>query len=532
MEKNGSARATAVAVAKSDEIISELAPAEAEVKAASMIVVLAKNASSVRSTVLFLERRGFAAKILSSLNEAVELFAKKEADKLLLSVNFPHPKVEMLPVLMNQSFQIQTILFAEDNDRKSQSRLDSAKTKHVLFGPVSGPVAMMKIRQIDREASGGVDDQSASGSTHFGSESRDEADIKIGGRLATRVNSFATNVRSEGERKAALDQFMRGLNDDEAASQVSFASDLQRAGDTIVQKGQRSKMKSETQKGIDADDRKAITESALAMRQGIDRGLTAAPIGGPIGGPRRRLIASNQMPKRGLTFTNADGVPTEAAVASDDKIERCLREALATVAGRPTEQLKKLAKNKYAALFSLRSAKLNYAFVVSLNYAKQTPAELFHGIEIAFCSLLLDNGVEFENNETHLILLDNMTIVETAFGASEFTIVTRTAEIEMGVAKVYAKNPIPAMMPYEENMLSVSLRDLPTDEPVAFSVYLHFERNKKYVRYLKFGSSISEPQLGRLEKRHPKVLVEQGEGEAYRRHYAAHSIQPRRRRSA
>lgn len=114
------------------------APKTEDAKAASMILVLAKKVSSVSQTVAFLERRGFAAKIISNVSDAVDIFTKKQANILLLSVNFAHPKVEMMPVLMNQSFNVETILFAEDSDRKSQSKLSNAKTKHVLFSRCGG----------------------------------------------------------------------------------------------------------------------------------------------------------------------------------------------------------------------------------------------------------------------------------------------------------------------------------------------------------------------------------------------------------
>jgi hypothetical protein len=556
------------AVEKSEEMIAGPEVVQAEAVAAQMIVVLAKNASSVRSTVLFLERRGFAAKILPSLNDAVELFSKKEANKLLLSVNFAHPKVEMLPVLMNQSFQIETILFAEENDRRSQQRLSSAKTKHVLFGPVSGPVVMMKIRQIDRDLNGGDAEQAGSSGSRGPGEKRDESDIKVGGgRSSNSDDTVVLSNRSAADKKASLDQLLNTLDDDEGQP-LSLDSDLQRSGETIIQKGQRSKLQSETQTGIDSGDGGAVSERGQELRRGLDRGLKAAPAG--VG--RRRLIAPTKIRKPMVLseLSNADAdelldteiasldksgsnaglsieesaasvspasgslaaAPGMALLSSDDVVQMCLREALVLVAGAPTERTHQLSKYKFAALITLRSASLSCSFVASLNFSKLLPSEIFHTIEIAFFSLLRDHGIEFRNSETSAIILDDMAIVKRAFAISDFVVVTQTSNIEVGVAKVLAKNPVAEMTPYDENMLSVSLRDLPIDEPMAFSVFLHLKRNQKYIRYLKCGSMISEPQVGRLERRHPEVLVEQKESEAYRRHYAAHAIQAPKRRAS
>jgi DNA-binding response OmpR family regulator len=587
-------------------------------KASSMVVVLAKNASSVRATVTFLERRGFSAKIAASLNEAVDLFSRKEANKLLLSVNFPHPKVEMLPVLMNQSFQIETIVFAEESDRKSQNRLSNAKTKHVLFGPVSGPVVMMKVRQIDRELEGG-DDEAASGSSRVAAGEKVEGDIKVGGRKAKDDDTLVLNGKSEAAKKAALDTLMKTLDDPDAA--VEMSTDLQRSGETYIQKGQRSKMKSETQEGLADSSEGVLSAQAQAMRQGIDIGLQEAPAkrgrlimptsfrkprsatgavddplaalaealldqaplsdelktksSGAAGKESRKqeraskessrnskdrlntgkngapessdekesgenssgladLLNASSMTKTAGAKSFADMTEAEKqALGLEERIRICLRESLAMVAGAPTDHIQQLSLHNHAALVSLRTPELKCAFIVSLSFSKQTSTELFHRLEIAFFSLLRDYGIEFENEQTHSILLDDKSIVKRAFEASDYVVVTRSVEIEIGVAEVLINNPIVAVQPYEENMLSVNIQDVPVDEPVPFNLFLHLKRNQKFIRYLKKGSSISGIQVERLEVHQVQTLVEQQEVEAYRRHFAAHSIQaPQKKRAS
>jgi DNA-binding response OmpR family regulator len=604
-----------------------------------MLVVLAKREAGVQSTVQFLERRGFAAKYVSSLNEAVELFSKKEANMLLLSVNFPHPKVEMISILMQQSFQVETILFAEENDRKTSNKLNNAKTKHVLFGPVSGPVVMMKIRQIDREMSGETEEKSAN-SSHALSSKDDGGDIKIGGRKSSEDDTVVLNGKTESDRKASFDTLMRSLSG-ENESEANPGDQLERSGDTYVQKGERSKMKSAGD-DTENDENGSLSERAQDLRAALDRGLTETP---PSEGKRGRLIEPNSFrrpmstrPTEMSAETNEDPAPSydeaapsyeeavealrkaehakaleaarqreereaaeaakkaareaeiakqkseneamaakqraereemaakmkaerealaaktkaeneaaaaataaarkaerdaaacarrivdEAISATEEMIHRCLYEALAVVAGSPTEEEHQLTAHVQAALISLRTSKLNCAFVVSLNYAKQTATELFQRMEVAFFSLLRDNGVEFENDQTYSIFLDNMKVVREAFANSEYSVIARTTEIEMGAARVDAANPVAKTQPYEENMHSISIQDLPVDEPVTFSLFLHLKQNGKFLRYLKKGSSISDRQVERLAKHHALGLVEQDEIEAYRRLYAAHAI--------
>lgn len=566
----------------------------AEVPAASLVVILAKKESSVRQTVNFLERRGISARYVTSLNDAVDMFSRKEANMLLLSVNFPHPKVEMLPVLMNQSFAIETIVYAEETDRKSSSRLSNAKTKHILFGPVSGPVVMMKVRQIEREMAGSTDDGAAEGANSRGANEKAESDdIKIGGRKpGSDDDSFVLNGNATGEKAVALDQLKRALAEAEEAS--AEAGDLQRSGETYIQKGQRSKMNSAVE---DGDMNALLSARAQSLRAGLDRGLKEPELSKS--SLKRRLLmpsefknsafagsgdstigdsspsgdVSDSVTKAQKKFnraaidaatrsgdegSNEDHVrsgdlasakASQSARASeqinatlspapiqprtqDEVILACLKEALAIVAGAPKVGPSELGEYSKAALISLRTAKFNCAFVVAIAFAKQTANELFHRIEIAFFSLLRDNGLEFESRDTFSILIDDMKIVQRAFLASDFTAVTQRNDLEIGVARVLVNNPIATVEPYDENMLSVSLLDIPLDAPVTYNVFLHLKLNRKYIRYLKEGSSLSDPQVTRLEQQHPNVILDQNDVEAYRRHYAAHSIRAPKSRTS
>jgi DNA-binding response OmpR family regulator len=546
-----------------------------ETKSSSMIVVLAKREAGLRSTVAFLERRGFAAKLVSSLNEAVELFSKKEANKLLLSVNFPHPKVEMLPVLMNQSFQIETILFAEESDRKSSNRLSDAKTKHVLFGPVSGPVVMMKIRQIDRELSGETDEAAAADKRTMSSKD-DEGDIKVGGRNRANEDTVVLNGKTASREKAKLEKLMKSLADGEDDSTLNSSDELARSGETYVQKGNRSKMKSAGDDSGAGSD--LLSDRAQKLRMALDAGLIAPPKGAS----RVRLIMPNNFksPRRAGAPDDAAAteeasalavvpMPTELAFESNDLspsigpraghqvpadenhpapitaspakqrvltteeiVRLCLRESLAIVAGRPATEGEQLENHRHAALVSLRSPQLVCAFVVSINYSKQTANELFYRMEVAFFSLLRDHGIEFENNETYSIYLDNMRIVRDAFASSEFAVITQSNEIEIGAAKVLIADPIAKTEMYEDNMHAIKLQDVPLNEPVTFNLFLHFKRNQKFLRYLRVGSSMSGKQLHRLERHQATGLVEQNEIEAFQRHFAAFAIQAPKKRAA
>ena len=149
----------------------------------TLLVIVARDERSVRSTAAFLNRRGIPTKIVTNLNDAIEMLSKKQANMVLLSVNYPHPKIEMIPTLLNQSFDVESIIFAEDTDRKTTQRLSNTKARHVLFGQVSGPVVLMRVRHIEKENLDSSATPAASVETETPTEKPEENSgaIKVGG---------------------------------------------------------------------------------------------------------------------------------------------------------------------------------------------------------------------------------------------------------------------------------------------------------------------------------------------------------------
>ena len=245
------------------------------------LVVIAREERTVRTTVAFLNRRGIPTKIVTNMNDAVELFSKKQANMALLSVNFPHPKIEMIPTLLNQSFKVDCIVFAEDSDRKTTQKLSNTKARHVLFGPVSGPVVLMRVRQIEKENQ--QSDQPA-GSTEAGENGAEKSTddesgaIKVGGGKGDSGDRI--QVKSKRADKSDADAVAALLKTTDEGSDATDASvsreTLERSGSMIIQKGQRSSMKSATASGpLDKARRGEL--AARAFGRSIDRGLIETP---------------------------------------------------------------------------------------------------------------------------------------------------------------------------------------------------------------------------------------------------------------
>ncbi|MES2854997.1 MAG: hypothetical protein V4692_03990, partial [Bdellovibrionota bacterium] len=114
------------------------------------ILIIAGKASTVRGTAAFLSRRDYPTYVATTMNEALSFLTEKKPDIVLISANYPHQKIESFPALLEQSFGVETVAFAEDHDRKSTMRAQSMRARHIITGMVSGPSVVMKIRQIEQ----------------------------------------------------------------------------------------------------------------------------------------------------------------------------------------------------------------------------------------------------------------------------------------------------------------------------------------------------------------------------------------------
>lgn len=536
------------------------------------------------------------------MNDAVDMFAKKQANMALLSVNYPHPKIEMIPSLFQQSFKVDCILFAEDTDRKSTQKLSNMKARHVLFGPVSGPVVLMRLRQIEKENH--QDESAPAAGSSVESEKAEEGSdaIKVGGTKADYDDRVQVKSKRRSDAEAAASALKEIGEETPRARENSEPSEsLERSGSMIIQKGQRSTMKSAVQSGP-MDKLRRAEFAGRAFGRAIDQGLREAPSGAkaklfipppPWTRPEQEAEREEREEAELLAEVEAAEVEAEAELAKRDAIAlekakqalidtevteaaeseknasekanakkmsavqkgaepsssssrreavklrepsskeeelflRCLKEALNTVCGEPIGVRSGVGKVRAAGLVSVRSPKCQGAFVIEVGRSRLNPQDYLQRIEVAFFSILRRTGIELQQGEQFAIELEDYEIVEKAVEASDYKLISVTPDHEVAAAVVPLSRPFPTIETHSENMLKVELGDLPVEVPVTFDVFLHLPSNKKYLRYLKVGSKMSGKQSDRLGKKYriSHMYLNRGDRDAYRRHYAAQSIDP------
>lgn len=201
------------------------------------ILVICKNPDGMRGPIGFLNRRGVQAIAVGTMNDAIDKLSKKLANYVLLSVNFSHPKVDLLPGLFHQTFNVDCIAFSETSDRKSESRLANFKCRHIIYGQASGPAILMKLRQIQREleqATSGTEDTEASNNEREVGKRDDGGEVIVAGRNSGRApNSVVLKGGGKkGGSSADAAEYMLKTLSGPSESPEPIANDNESEGDS------------------------------------------------------------------------------------------------------------------------------------------------------------------------------------------------------------------------------------------------------------------------------------------------------------
>ena len=115
--------------------------------------MLVKSQPAMRQTVAYLYRRGVDVAFAKSLKELIQIMTGsiKEDYKfsaVYVSVNFPHQRIDTIPGLIEQSFAVPSIVFAEESDRRSMAKISAIQALNVVYGTLSGPAAFLRLQNI------------------------------------------------------------------------------------------------------------------------------------------------------------------------------------------------------------------------------------------------------------------------------------------------------------------------------------------------------------------------------------------------
>lgn len=592
----------------------------ADAREPTKLLVLARDAASVRSTVSFLNRRDIRCEMVASLNDAVDRLSNKEANMVLLSINFAHPRIEMIPLLLSQSFGVETIVFAEKTDRKSSQMLTACKAKHVIMGRISGPVVAMRVRKIEKDIESAL--ENGEGERHgektddgSGKDSQEKDDaILLKGRGGPSEDAMARLMKTlndmkgpstsmgggEGEENSGFQPVVgsgvpssnSGLKSNQDQAEPGYDSgscdDLGKESEIYVQKGIRGdgggSVSNEGMSGrsavlapqmTNADVKDALTNGRIAKIEkprgsylsrrrgrrkssfydqfydeaptrkenptestakpawkGLDvRAKDAIAEAGPDGldNESRGDDVFRAGADCGRSFepgVGADPVSSTSNQELDSIIKKCSREALAKVCNLPTaERAAALPAFRFAAILAINSPALRGYAVIGIPATRRYVGVLLAEVETEFITRLGKSGFPLERHQYHLIHIDDMALARITIARASFVWRSQGADAEIAMSFCDGPNLIPAIEPHVGDMNRIPLRDLFSGARVTFDVYLYFPINKKYLRYLRQGSSLTSSQADTLEQKEvTHFFLRKKDTEEYRKFFAMQSL--------
>lgn len=463
------------------------------------LVILSKDPASVKATASFLVRRGVEVFATTIFQEAVDKLASEWTRFILLSLNYPHPKIEMVPQLLVQSFNVEPLVFAEQSDRKSNSRLTASKAKHIIFGSVSGPVVLMRLTQILKEQHQ-AEEESAS-IMKSGSSSFEEASINVKGGF-----SPAKSTEKMKHLMAALGE--------QTTAEVPSKSGL--VAGVAIQKGNRGQL------------HLLVPPPNSASKKGLRESVQ----NGKLKPAQPKIDASMIQPPSVIEGSESVGINPDTEVPINtatqqaaDLLDRCIRAALKECCGWPRDQRESLIEYQTVSVLVFNTSFFRGSILFAVGRGQFDHVEMLKSIETEFVFQIIQSGVDIGIGEIERYEITPASAAEDAFLASVTCAVSRSDKLEVGIAVLDLVPEEPEIVETSDLMIAVKPEAIEPEAQLDFEVFLHLPLNGRYVKYVKEGYSISRGQSNRLSSRNRQsIYITKSASTAFRQHASIRSL--------
>lgn len=465
------------------------------------LIVLSKDAATVRSTVSFLSRRGVEVFATTVFQDAIDKLAAEWSRFALVSINFPHPKIELVPQLLAQSFNTEVLLFAESQDRKSSSRLTASKAKHIIFGSVSGPVVLMRLTQILKESHRSEDDGSAAISRGSGDS---------GEAAAIHLREHGKPTKNEEGLKRLMAELGEVTTD--AEHQLKNLSNP-----VVIQKGNRGQ------------SLMAVPPPTASKKGKVRENMTAGRLK-----PAQPKIDESKLRPNDVIVESGPGIGLKAnadessgglSQNSVDILERCMRAALKECCGWPRDQKETLVDYRTVSVLVFNTSFFRGSVLIAVGRGAFDHSEMLKSIETEFVFQIIQAGVDIGVGELERYEITPASAAENAFLASAASAVSRSEKYEVGIAILDLVPEVPELVETPDMMIAVKPEAIEPEQRLNFEVFLHLPLNGKYVKYVREGFSISTKQSSKLTaKNNAAVYLTKSSSNAFRQHASVKSL--------
>lgn len=114
------------------------------------VLIIVKSKQNIIDTASFVVKREFEAALFEDAKEALVAIQQHKPKVVCVSLNVPLSKLPAYCHYIENSLNIPVIVFAEKPDRNTSTLLLKTRMKNTMFGHVTGPSMLLKLRAVIR----------------------------------------------------------------------------------------------------------------------------------------------------------------------------------------------------------------------------------------------------------------------------------------------------------------------------------------------------------------------------------------------
>jgi hypothetical protein len=526
------------------------------------MLIIKGQAQSLSSVENFLRNREWKIFSTTSLKDALVYLVSQQPMFVLISIDHPNKKVQNLPRVLAQAFPVCAVTFAENATPSAYKTLNTSKHEYKLFPPVTGPAVERIVNKYAKDQTQKATNQQAISQWTNGEGGPDSIAVKGGGADGTinvrgGENGFNSSTAQAllasmlGGDSAALGEATNAANQagfisgsgDGGMSDAEFAAALAKAGGDNA--AQLNALNSNDIQGMQkgAGMGSPLGSAGEGIGAGSKLGTAADGIGaGQMINPAEQDPTKNKSSDPSYSLEDFDKsaldhwshshkekensagggwAPVEKkqkekALPSDEfaekfkgklevdnligqGVQKSLDESVVRFKN-PEKQVIQDSSN--VSCIIIVSPRFSGYLVTAMGKNKKIDEEFIEKVRLKLFKFLKDRGENVSDDERSMDMkIKQVNFEEWAAESAEFL----KKSVHQGNEVAMAFFPKPDVKTeFKESaaqeMLAVDLKEIKTDVPLEFNVYLYLPRNSKYVLYTPEGGIMFKHQKDKLQR--------------------------------
>jgi ActR/RegA family two-component response regulator len=512
------------------------------------LLIIATNPKGLQTAQRYLERRDVICSVVRSVKEALGYITNHKPNFVMLSWNLEGVNPIKIQQVISQSFNVKVILFAERGDTSTSIQLNNSGAP-TLQMPINGPKILIKLQTIIREASEltagaekektrhggssmiGSSEKGAAGASplHVAGHAKNDQTIIMKGSAGSKDGTFIGNASISNSGT------WNGAEDGEKNAGTFISNNPNKSTDGTFSGnsgGPSGSGSSDYPRGEKDDDNgpsgRAVGSQGFHSQEGSfngtgESGSLPANMAGAAEKKNRTFQGSgetNHTPDDIADKPSSRGpqqkVPSALSSSKETVIKgsqagSVLADGVKTVVrdlSRPTTEVAKpLESTRQISVLTVSSPRFHGYLVAAHGPNKKIDEEFTKQLKAKLSEHLNQQGETLDQVGADF----EMEIQKVEFGAwaeehADFLALSQHQDSEIAVAFVGGEDSLAKFEASSEDMMSCQLQNFAVGEPVQCDMFVHLQKNDKFVRYLKEGVPLTQDQKDRLLKKQVKDL--------------------------